>query len=233
MSGSGYAAMDPYFSSNPDPSVKRIKLKEDKDNLLEIRCSDTQVIKTSKIFHMSYGSLLLLGTIFMVILISIIAFISYITSAGSGLVIGVIIGGSITTITLLTLIWLFQEPWIVDRQRKTISYKTKFKTTVLNYSDITKFFIEYDHVDGTDLDTFVLKVGTDNKELVVPLILAADHFASSDSKVHWVILKEVIKDSSLKDEVFNDTFIDIKRGDFSNWGKGKAEKFIDSMIVSN
>lgn len=233
MSGSGYAAMDPHFSNNTDPSVKIIKLKQDSDGLLNIRCSDTQVIKTSKIFHMSYNSLLLLGGVFMVILISIIALISYITSADSSLLLGVSLGGSAITFFLLTLIWLLQAPWFVDRRNQTISYREKFKKVTLDYSNITKFFIEYNQVNDTELNTFVLKFGTDNKELVVPLLLVEDHFASSDSKVHWVILKEIVEGSSLKDEEFNESYIELRQNEYSNWGKGKAKKFIDSMIVSN
>lgn len=233
MTTGGYASMDPQLPEINDPSVRRVKLNQVEKELLDTRILNSKSINNIKIFHMSLLSLYLLGGVGLLILLIIIAGVTFFPSLNITLLVSTAIGGTILGSTLLTLIWLFQGGWKVDRVNQTVSYRAKFKKHNFNFSDITKFHIDYDTFEGTDLNVFALKVGTQEEEISIPLIYAVDRLISSDPKSHWVILKEIIQASSLAEGSFNEAYIDVKPTDTTIWNKGKALNFIDSIIVSD
>lgn len=233
MTTGGYAAMDPQLPEINDPSVRRVKLGQEEKELLEKRALNSKSINNTKIFHMSLLSLYLLGGVGLLILLIIVAGVTFIASLNLTLLIGTAIGGTILGFVMLTLIWLFQGGWKVNRLTKTISYRSNFKKHSFIFSDITKFHINYDTFEGTDLKVFALKVGTRKEEISIPLIYAVDRLVSSDPKSHWVILKEIVQASSLTEGSFHEAYIDLKPTDKAMWNKGKALKFIDSVIVSD
>lgn len=233
MTTGGYASMDPQLPEINDPSVRRVKLNQVEKELLDTRVLNSKPINNTKIFHMSLMSLFFLGGIGLTILLIIIAAITFFLSLPPTLLISTAIGGTILVSFFATLIWLFQGSWKVDRVAQTVSYHTKFKSHIFKFSDITKFYINYSTFEGTGLNTFALTVGTQKEEIRIPFTYAVDRLVSSDPKIHWVILKEIIQASSLTEGSFNEAYIDLKPTDQTIWNKGKALKFIDSVIVSD